>query len=59
MAKVNRLSRVSKEMRLLINKIKARYIMEGKPVPSHEKITKIIADNTDLDRLLKNVFIRF
>ena len=51
--------RVSKEMHMLINKIRAKYLLEGKRPPSIPKITEMIAKKINYEELLRNEFIKF
>jgi len=51
--------RQSKEIRDLINWIRAKYIMSGKTPPSVSNISKVLANKTDKEELLNECFIRF
>lgn len=51
--------RISKEMLLLINFIKAQYLLKGKPCPSTPLITKRIAEKIKKEDMIKEDFIRF
>ncbi len=51
--------RPSKEFNDIINFIRAKCILEGKPVPSRAKITRVIAKKINKEELLRNEFIRF
>ena len=51
--------RVSKEMKMLINRIRAKYLLEGKIPPSIPKITEMIAKKINYEELLKNEFVKF
>ena len=58
----NRLMRTDKEMRDLVNHIKAKYLLEGRDPPTTSKITQYIARNVDkkkLDEVLRRDFIKF
>jgi len=59
MAKITKQIRSSREFRRLIDFIRAKYIMQGKKPPTTSQITEIIAKKTDMEELLKDVFIRF
>ena len=51
--------RISREMQHLINKIRAKYLLEGKKPPTISKITEMIAKNINYEDLLRNEFIKF
>ncbi len=51
--------RPSKELRDIINFIRAKCILEGKKPPSAARITQIIAKKINKEELLRNEFIRF
>ncbi len=51
--------RPSKELRDIINFIRAKCILEGKPPPSAAKITRVIVKKVNKEELLRNEFIRF
>jgi len=50
--------RSSKEMKELINLIRAKYIMSGNIPPSIEKITKKIAKKIKIEDIMEDEFIR-
>ena len=54
-----RVIRSSKELWELINFIRARAIMEGRPVPRIRDITKVISKKINKEELLRDVFIQF
>lgn len=51
--------RCSKELRKIINIIRARYILAGKKPPSTVKITRLIAKKINGQDLIEDEFIRF
>lgn len=51
--------RVSKQLKDIINYVRAKYILEGKKPPSTSKITQMIAKRIDKEELLRNEFVRF
>ena len=54
--------RTAKELRDIINYVKAHYILDGKRPPRSADITKIMARDIDKDKLLRlvrNEIIRF
>lgn len=51
--------RVSRELKQIINYVKARYLLAGKTPPSGTEITKIIAKKIKKEELLSDAFIRF
>ena len=54
-----RIIRSSNELVDIINFVRARAIMEGRPMPRVSDITKVISQDIDKEKLLKNVFIQF
>lgn len=52
---LSRVIRTSKELRDIINFVRAKYIMAGKRPPATKKITKIIASKIDKEKLLREV----
>ena len=50
--------RCSKEMKTIINFVRAKYILAGKKPPGISTITKIIAKKINKEELLENEFIR-
>lgn len=57
MGKINAPIRCSKELKEIINFIRARYILNGKKPPRISKITKIIARKINKEELLQDVLI--
>ena len=53
--RISRTIRSSEKMIMLINSVRAKYIMAGKTPPTIRKITEIIAKGTNEKELLKNV----
>ena len=51
--------RPSKELKDLINYVRAKYYLMGKKPPSITKITQVIAEMNTKDQVLQNVFIKF
>jgi sulfur relay (sulfurtransferase) DsrC/TusE family protein len=51
--------RASKELRDIINFVRAKYILAGKRPPSCRKITQAIAKKINKEELLHNEFIKF
>lgn len=51
--------RPSKELVEIINYIRAKYLLERKKPPSITKITKMIANNIDKEKIWNEIFIRF
>jgi len=54
-----RVIRPSKELREIIDFIRAKYILAGKTPPTIDKITKCIALKIKKEDLLQDEFIRF
>ena len=59
MGKNTLMLRPSKELRDIINFIRAKCILEGRKPPSAARITKAIAKKINKEELLRNEFIRF
>jgi len=55
----NAIIRASPEFRKIINKIKAKYLLENKKPPTTSKITAIIANKIKKEDVLNDLFIRF
>jgi len=55
----NAIIRASPEFRKIINKIKAKYLLENKKPPTTSKITAIIAKKIKKEDVLNDLFIRF
>ena len=55
----SRPTRVSKELMEIINFVRAKYIMEGKPAPRIAYITRVIAKRIDKEDILHDMLIRF
>lgn len=53
----SQLMRTSKEFRYLVNRIRAKYLLEGKKCPSIAMITKKIAQRTKEEDIFKDEFI--
>ncbi len=51
--------RPSKELKDIINFIRAKCILEGKTPPSAARITQVIVKKINKEELLRNEFIRF
>ena len=51
--------RPSKELRDIINFIRAKCILEGKTPPSAARITQVIVKKVNKEELLRDEFIRF
>lgn len=51
--------RCAKELKKIIDTIRAKYILAGKTPPSITKITKIIAKRIKIEELLEDEIIRF
>ena len=51
--------RPSRELREIINYVKAKYILAGKVPPSIAQITRRIAKQVDKEKLYRDEFIRF
>ena len=54
-----KLIRSCNELVDIINFVRATAILEGKSVPRVSDITKVISQDIDKEKLLKNVFIQF
>jgi len=51
--------RCSKELKKIIDTIRAKYILAGKTPPSITKITRMIAKKIKMEDLTEDEFIRF
>ena len=54
-----RVIRSSVEFSDVINFVRARAIMEGKPIPRVSDITRVISKRINKEELLRDVFIQF
>jgi hypothetical protein len=52
-------TRISGEMKNLINRLKARYLMSGRTPPTTSQITKVIATKTNEEELWYDIKIKF
>ena len=50
--------RVSKDFQLLVNQIKAKYLLEGRQPPSTARISQIIAKKIKKEDILDDDFIK-
>lgn len=57
MGKINGPIRCSRELKEIINFIRAKYILNGKTPPKISRITKIIARKINREELLQDVLI--
>jgi len=52
------LIRAHQDFKKIVNMVRAKYILEGKTPPTTAKITKIIANDIDAEKLFGREFIR-